>query len=163
MADSKFENRSRKTRGRFPYDLRCRRRGAVSTKKRPLTSAGTSVTETLPKEAMLSSLLPPAHNESQGNQPSDCGTKRFKDGPASYCLPETILKEKDCPLNSEGQLVRFLSPSRPKTRRAQKPNQPSLCNSWHSMSRAFWQLKATFATSSLVGRGQLRRQIYVAR
>ena len=37
-----------------------------------------------------------------------------------------------------------------KTRRAQNPNQPRLlstsCNSWHNMSRAIWQLKATLAT-----------------
>ena len=36
-------------------------------------------------------------------------------------------------------------------RLAQNPNQPRLlstsCSSWHNMSRATWQLKATFATS----------------
>ena len=38
-----------------------------------------------------------------------------------------------------------------KPAQAQKPNQPRLlstsCNSWHNMSRAMWQLDATFATS----------------
>ena len=66
----------------------------------------------------------------------------------SHCLPETNLKEK----RLSSQLRRSLPfPSRPKTRRAQKANQPRLlstsCNSWHSMSRAVWQLEATFANS----------------
>ena len=65
-------------------------------KKRHLTSAEASVTETLPKEtnqAMVSSLFPRAHNESPGDQPSDCGQKRLKGGPASFHLHTVHLKQ----------------------------------------------------------------------
>ena len=115
-------------------------------KKRHLTSAGTSVTETQPKEtnqAMLSSLFPPAHNESQGNQPQlslptctqrKSGKPTFQLWPKtlerrsspfspSHCLSETNMKEKNYPLNSEGQVVRFL-PFHKRTRSEAEPAAP---------------------------------------
>ena len=56
-------------------------------------------------------------------------------------------------------------PFSPKTRRAQKPNQPRLLstsyNSWHSMSRALWQLRATFATSQSCRKWAIRAIAHV--
>ena len=60
------------------------------------------------------------------------------------------LKETDL-LTQVGRTMSFTSFPFCNTRRAQNPNQPRLlstsCNFWHNMSRATWQLKATFATS----------------
>ena len=59
-------------------------------------------------------------------------------------FPETKLKGSDKPAQLTGAC-------RSTDRLAQKPNQPRLLStsykSWHSMSNAIWQLRATFATS----------------
>ena len=141
--------------------------------KRHLTSAGTSVTETLPKEtnqAMLRSLFPPAHNESQENQTSDCGQKRLKSGPTSFHL-HTFTRNK-----FEGKRLSSTQEDKPfasfplltqETRRAQKPNQSRLLRRHATPGTAcpglFGSLKLRLPPPSLVGRGELHRQLYVAR
>ena len=48
--------------------------------------------------AMLSSLFPPAHNESQGNQPSDCGHHTFEKKQTSSFQPsDSCIKRKPAP------------------------------------------------------------------
>ena len=59
--------------------------------------------------------------------------------------------ERNRPANSAQRDMSYTSFSFCKTRRAQNPSQPRFLStsyiSWHTMSRAIWQLKATFATS----------------
>ena len=81
------------------------------------------------------------------------------------CSLKQNLKETDQPT----QLRRTCHshPSLLQTRRAQNPNQPRLLstsyNSWHSMSRAMWQHKATFTTSQCCRNRANCRRIHVAR
>ena len=66
---------------------------------------------------MLSSLFPPARNESQGNQPSDSGQKRLKVGPASFHLHTVYLKQirwKKTILSTQKTSHSLPSPSRQK-------------------------------------------------
>ena len=62
-------------------------------------------------------------------------------------VTETKMKGSDKPVQLTGAC-------RSNDRLVQKPNQPRLLstsnNSWHSISNAIWQLKATFATSQIL-------------
>ena len=71
--------------------------------------------------------------------------------PDSHNVDTETTLEGNRPANSTQKDMSFTSFPFCKTRRAQNPAQPRIlstsCNSWHNMSRATWQLKATFATS----------------
>ena len=77
----------------------------------------------------------------------------MREGPSLQTATMFTVKqiEGDRPANSAQRDTSPTSFPFCKRRRAQNPNQPRLLstsyNSWHSMSRATWQLKATFATS----------------
>ena len=127
-------------------------------------------------QAKLSSLFPHAQKESQETNlptvaitPSKRGTHPLlnllsypqktreqtrKEGTPSF-QRHTMFKlnqnfEGNRPANSTLKDMSFTFFPFCNTRRAQNPNQPRLlstsCISWHNMSRAMWQLKATFAT-----------------
>ena len=78
----------------------------------------------------------------------------MREGPSFQTATMFTLKpnlKENRPANSAHKDMSFTSFSFCKTRHAQNPKQPrllsTLCNSWHNMSRAMWQLKASFATS----------------
>ena len=97
-------------------------------------------------ERRSSHLSPSNYSHEHGDKPDE-GKALIPDSHNVHT--ETKLKGNS-PASSAQKEMSFTSPSA-KTRRAQNPNQPRLlstsCNSWHCMSRAIWQLRATCATS----------------